>query len=219
MLTNRYLRAFAGEAATYNLFLEIITVVLILYAVRDLGMRPSAIGLVFSIGSVGALIGALLTGRAARRLGVGATIVGAAILADIAPLLLLFAAGPMSGPASGPTLTTLAILGASFFLQGVGLTGCNIHVVSVRQVIIPTSMLGRVNASYRLIVSGIAPLGSLLGGLLGEQIGIRPTIIIGVVGLLTTWLWLWFSPVPQLRQIADAEALQHGDPIPARESP
>src|ERR1051326_7208390 len=57
---NRYLLAFAGEAATYNLFWQMILAVFVLYAVRNLHLSPGILGLLFAVGSIGALLGAVL---------------------------------------------------------------------------------------------------------------------------------------------------------------
>ncbi|MDQ6661423.1 MAG: MFS transporter, partial [Chloroflexota bacterium] len=123
--SNRYLRAFAGEAATYNLFWQVILTVFVLYAVRELGFSAGVLGLIFAVGSVGALLGALLIGYTARRIGVGRTIVGAAALSDATLLVLPFITKSTGG-------AILILLGA-FFLQGIGITGCNVHVDSIRQ--------------------------------------------------------------------------------------
>ena len=55
--------------------------------------------------------------------------------------------------------------------------------VSLRQRIVPDHLLGRVNAGYRLLAWGTMPLGALLGGVLGELIGLR-----GVFVGSTPWL-------------------------------
>ncbi len=190
---NRYLRAFAGEATSYNLFWQVILTVFVLYAVRDLHYSSGMLGLLFAVGSAGALCGALLTGSIARRIGVGLTIVGAAAISDIPLLVLPFVTGPTTG--------TLTMLLCAFFLQGIGITGCNVHVDSIRQALIPDRLRGRANASYRLLVSGALPVGALLGGFLGSWIGLQLTLLVGAVGLLSTWLWVVFSPVPRLREL------------------
>jgi MFS family permease len=184
------LRAFAGEAATYNLFWTMMQTVFVLYVVRELRLPQEIYGMILIAGSSGALVGALVTNQIAQRLGIGATIVATAILADVAPLLI-----PLAG---GPNVIRIGILMLSFFFQGIGMTGCNVHIVSLRQVITPDQLRGRMNASYRLLVSGMLPIGALLGGFLGEAIGIRATLFVGALGLLSTWLWIWFSPVPKL---------------------
>lgn len=190
--SNRYLRAFAGEAATYNLFWQVILTVFVLYAVRELHYSSGILGLLFAIGSAGALCGALLTGYTARRIGVGFTFVGAAALSDVPLLALPFIARSTPG--------ALVLLLCAFFLQGIGITGCNVHVDSIRQTLIPDRLQGRANASYRLLVSGALPVGALLGGFLGAWIGLQLTLLVGAAGLLSTWLWIVFSPVPRLRR-------------------
>jgi MFS family permease len=188
---NPCLRAFAGESATYNLFWTMIQTVFVLYIVRELGLPQEVYGLILITGSSGALLGALFTNRLAYRFGIGGTIVATAILGDVAPLLIPFAAGPM--------VVMIGLLMIGFFFQGFGTTACNVHIISIRQVITPDQLRGRMNASYRLIVSGMLPIGALLGGFLGEWIGLRSTLFVGAIGLLSTWLWIWFSPIPHLR--------------------
>jgi hypothetical protein len=70
-----------------------------------------------------------------------------------------------------------------------------IHEVSLRQAITPDHLLGRMNASVEFLVNGIGPLGLLVGGLLGESIGMRTTLVIAALGNLAGCLWLVASPV------------------------
>lgn len=198
---NPYLRAFAGEAATYNLFWQVVDTVLALYAVRVLGLSPLALGLVFATGSAGALLGATLTGRVARRHGLGPTIVGAATLSAVAPVLI-----PLAGDR---TVTSVAILAGALFVRGIGVSGCNVHAVSIRQAITPDHLLGRMNGSYRLVTWGAIPLGALLGGTLGQDIGPRATLLVGALGLATAALWLALSPVRRLRHIPASLSPDH----------
>lgn len=57
----------------------------------------------------------------------------------------------------------------------------------------------------RLLASGTLSLGALAGGWLGERIGLQQTLLVGAVGLLSTWLWLVFSPVRKLRAFPPQE--------------
>lgn len=57
------------------------------------------------------------------------------------------------------------------------------------------------NASVRWIVWGTMPLGALFGGALGTWIGVRETIAIGAVGGMLSGLWVFFSPLRQLRDV------------------
>jgi hypothetical protein len=75
-----------------------------------------------------------------------------------------------------------------------------INEVSLRQAITPDRLLGRTNASMQLLVTGIGPLGAIVGGALGGAIGLRPTLVITALGGLFGALWLLFSPVRGLRK-------------------
>lgn len=153
---NPYLRAIASEATTYNLFGTWVETLYVLYAVRELGLGPAALGTTLALGSVGSLLGSLFAGRWAERLGVGRAIVGAMVLACLSPLLLL-AAGTWRSVA-------VPMLVLSFFLGGIGLAVSNVTVVSLRQAIIPKHFLGRINASYRFFIYAGIPIGGLRRG-------------------------------------------------------
>jgi MFS family permease len=190
---NRYLLAFAGEAATYNAAWSAINALLVLWAVRELGLSPATLGLLLSVGSVGALIGALLTDRVARRIGVGRAMWTSAVVSNLGVLLIPAAAGR-------PTVV-LVVLGTAFFLQGLGMTGTNVHTYAIRQAVTPAAMLGRSSAAYRVLTYGFIPLGALLGGVLGEAIGLRPALLVGALLLFPSWCWLFFSPARSLRTL------------------
>src|SRR5918997_72635 len=196
---NRYLLAFAGEAATYNMAWTGIHTLLVLWAVRELGLSATTLGLLLSVGSVGALFGALLTDRLARTVGVGRAMWTSAVVSNLGVLLIPAAAGDRTA--------VLLVLGTAFFLQGLGMTGTNVHTYAIRQAVTPTAMLGRVNAAYRVLTYGFVPLGALLGGLLGEAIGLRSALLVGALVLFPSWCWLFFSPARSLRTLAAAGAV------------
>lgn len=190
---NPYLLAVGGEAATYNLFGTALSTVYVLYATRDLAIQPGMYGLIFSIGAVGALLGAMSAGWLAKRFGFGMAILGSMCVACTSFLLV-----PL---ASGHSSMNIVILGASFFFGGMGCAVSNVHVVTLRQAITPDRLLGRMNASYRFVTYGAIPIGAMLGGALGEIIGLRATILASGIGILLSLLWVIFSPVPRLAQV------------------
>ena len=92
---HRYLRWIAASTATFNFFGNVMGAIFLVYAVRQLDLCAGAIGLVFAIGNVGYLVGAITSNRIAQRIGVGpAIVVGAAC--GIAALLIPLA--PESSP-------------------------------------------------------------------------------------------------------------------------
>ena len=188
--SNPYLRAIAGEAATFNLFEQTILTVFVVYAIRRLHFSPGLLGLVLSLGGGGALLGALIAGRIDRRFGLGRTIVGSMVIACLTPLLI---AAP-----TGRGAATLIALGAIFFVWGCAVAVSNVLVVTLRQTVTPSSMLGRMNASYRFFTYGAIPLGALLGGGLASVIGLRATLFAGACGLVLALFWILLSPVARL---------------------
>ena len=72
--------------------------------------------------------------------------------------------------------------------------------LSLRQAIVPERLQGRMNATMRFIVWGTMPLGALLGGALGEVLGLRTTLIGAALGCLVAPLWVLLSPVRAVRE-------------------
>jgi MFS family permease len=189
VLGNPVLCANAGCTGTWNLFSSVIQAVFILYATHDLGLAPATLGVVLAASGPGALLGALVASWSARRLGVGPTIIFGAIVGGLGTLLVAFA---------GQLPATVALVIAGWFVGGVGGTVYNITTVSLRQAITPDHLQGRMNATMRFLIWGTIPLGSLLGGALGETIGLGPTLVIGALGVQTSFLWPLFSPLRRL---------------------
>jgi len=185
------LRAFACGAAMYNALFQAMEAVLLLYVTRTLGMGAATIGLLFAIGAIGSLIGALIAGRLADRFGLGGTIVGATLLGCWVPILI-----PLAG---GSVEFVFLTIGVALFLGNLGVTIQNIHVVSLRQTITPDRLLGRMNASYRTLVWGAIPLGAIIGGILGEVIGLRATLAVAAILLTVVPMWVIRSPIPTMR--------------------
>ena len=74
---------------------------------------------------------------------------------------------------------------------------------SVRQAVTPDRLRGRVGAATMCLGFGVALLGTILGGVLGERAGVAVTVAIGALGGFTSFVWLLRSPVAALRTIDD----------------
>ena len=185
------LRSMALSLCVFNLFYSMIGAIYVLFVVRELHLSPATLGLIYAAGSLGFPLGAAFAGRAARRFGVGPTIVWAVGLSDAAFLLIPLAGGSPIGAA--------ALLIAAQALATLAGPITAINQLSLRQAITPAHMLGRVNATMRVIALGTAPLGALLAGGLGELLGLRPTLAIGALGLQLGFLVLLVSPLRRMR--------------------
>jgi MFS family permease len=190
VFANPYLRAVAGSSATFSFFGGFIGALYALFVVRELGLSPATLGLLVGAGGISSLIGAALTGWISRRFRLGTVLIASRFLSSLVGLSIPLAYG------SPPTLIAILLVGQ---LLGDGLlTIYFINTVSLRQSVTPDPLLGRMNASMDFLITGVGPLGLLLGGLLGEVLGVRATVAIGVLGGLSGCLWLFFSPIREL---------------------
>jgi MFS family permease len=185
------IRAVAFCTATSNLFSGMATAVVLLLMSRVLGFSGGRIGLVFAIGGLGAVAGAIIAPRLTEWLGVGRAIVLSVAVGGVGPALVAMATG---SPA-------FALLAAGLAIEAGTSVAYNINQVSVRQAICPPRLQGRMNASVRFLVWGTLPVGGFLGGLFGSQFGIRSTLWIAAAGQASAFLWLLPSPVPRMREI------------------
>jgi MFS family permease len=206
VLANPLLRALAGCSATTSLFGWAFLAVYVLYMTDDLGLGAGAVGTVFALGGVGALIGAVLAEPLSRRFGVGPTIVWARLAVGVGGMVI-------PGAVAVPALALPLVLFAEWF-QWLALVVADVNTISLRQAITPDRFQGRVNATWRFLVAGMVPIGALLGGVLGEEFGVRIVLVIGVLGMLAAWGFVAISPVRALRTPpAPDEALAGSSPV------
>jgi len=192
------LRTIGAATATSNLFSSIGGAAFMLFAINELQMSPALIGLAFSLGSVGGLVASLVAGPLSRRFGVGRVIVVTVALGGP----FEFAVGLGS---AGADALNLALIAAAGFAMGGSGTIYNINQVSLRQAITPEAMSGRMNATMRWFVWGTMPIGSLIGGVIGETLGVRAAILIGGAGATLAFIPLLFGPVWRIKEMPTAE--------------
>jgi MFS family permease len=186
------LRAGVACTSTLNFFTMIWFAIFVLYASRGLGLSAGAIGLILGVGAGGALVGALVAARIGRRIGMGPAVVLGAVLFP-APTVLI----PL---ASGPAWTKAALLLTAEFFSSVGVMVFDVNQNSLNVLITPHRLRARIAGAARFFNYGGRPLGALAGGLLGEAIGLRPAIWVGVAGSLLAVLWLVRSPMPAIKE-------------------
>ncbi len=195
VLGHPVLRMIAGSTATSNFFSNMTMAVYLLYAIRERHYSAGLVGLVYTIGNIGTLAGAVFATRVTRVFRLGPTIMLGMLVSCLALLLLGLA----------PTQHALVYFVAAWLLFGLGGTIYNIDQVSLRQAITPPRMLGRMNASMRFMVWGTMPFGSLAGGILGTTIGLRPTMLVGGIGGMLAVVWVLTQPVLALKEIPRPE--------------
>lgn len=172
------LRLLALEAAWFNLFEQAVVTVYLVYAVRGLHLSPVALGMSMGVGAIGAVFGSTFARRLGRAVGMRWVLIAGMGVASAAPALI-----PLAPRGS----VAVVVAGLSFVLYGFGLSMFNVFSVSMRQLITPAMLLGRVTATFRFVAFGTIWIGALVGGGLGEWLGLEPTLWIAVAALLTGW--------------------------------
>ena len=200
---HRLLRAITLTGAISNLCGTIGSSMLLMLLAGQLRLPPLLCGIVFSAEAVGGLIGALLATRIVAKLGQGPAICASVTLSGVLWLLAL------------PLFQTDWRLATAVVLHGLGwvvFMTFKISAVSLRQGLCPKPLLGRMTATVRFVIWGAMPIGALLGGFLGQTIGVRQAMWVGVVGELCAVLPILFSP---LRAMREAPAVPAEEPIGA----
>ena len=121
--------------------------------------------------------------------------VGARLLSPVTGLLLVFASGPLS------VVVAMLALAQSTDAKWAIYGACE---QSLRQAVTPNAFLGRVSATGRLLNGVLLPIGALLGGALGEWLGLRPAIGIGFLILAASMIFIVLSPIRTLRALPTA---------------
>jgi MFS family permease len=189
------LRNLLFQSSTFNLVQNALIVVFLVYAVRTLGLSPQQLGFVLGSAAAAALVSALLAKRITVAVGLGRVLRLATYGACLSPLLLLI---PRDA-----SVTSIAILIAAHAVTVFSLVIWNINTLTVRQIVTPNRLLARMNASYRMLLFGTIPVGALIGGLLGDTLGLRQAMVVVVLMLLTPTVWTFFSPVFRLAKMPD----------------
>ena len=167
----------------------------IAYVLRDLGLSPALLGLGIAAGGVGALAGSTLAQSMARWLGVGPAICASAALSALGTMIVLVA--PTNTVGAMACLVVSQILGDAFGVVPLILAS------SLRQTILPLSLLGRVGATFRAVGGGAAVAGALAGGALGQMLGLRETLLLAIAGLMIGPLLGFLSPLRRVREMPE----------------
>jgi MFS family permease len=192
---NGLLRGMAAAGMAQNLAFGLVGTVFLLYVNQELGFAPGILGMVFAVGGISSLLGALVAGRLPRY-GIGVVMIVSLALATIGEALV-----PLAIAAN--TAGLLLLIGQQLLADS-ALTVYDINQVSLRQAIAPAHVLGRINASMRVAEVGALLLGTILAGYLGETVGLRGTLWLGVACTAISAGALVLSPVRNVRRLPSA---------------
>ena len=169
LVRHRLLRVVAVLLGVVNFANQMGQAILVLLATETLHVSVRGYGLLLAASAVGSVVGGLVNPVLTRRLGMLASlIIGGAVIAAVFVGI---------GLAPDPAVAAVMLAG-----QGFAVTMWNIVTVSLRQQIVPSALLGRVNSVYRMLGWGLMPLGALAGGFVAHTEGLRaPYIVAGVI--------------------------------------
>ncbi|MER5402727.1 MFS transporter [Streptomyces sp. NPDC002599] len=194
------LRTACLASAAFQFFFAAMMTVYLLFLPRELHLSGAAVGLALAATGPGSLLGSVLAARLPSRFGYGAVLVCAAALGDGVFLYV-----PML---RGSSAVTVPALLAVSFLFGTGGQLVNVTVMAVRQAVTPDAMQGRAAATITFVGMGLTPLGSLLGGFLAEEWGLRTSLLVMAAGMMLSPVVMAFSPLSRLGRELPASPLR-----------
>lgn len=191
---NRMLTTLLFLSTFIGLMFSAATATFVLFLVDDLGLPEELFGVFMLTGAVGGIAGSFLAPWLTSRFRAGPTMAVANLVAS-APIVLLF------------FVPNVWVAGAVWFLDALGVLVWNVLVMSLRQSIIPGRLLGRVHGSWRTILWGSMPVGSILGGLLARVDITLPFLVGGGLATLAGVVFFRF-----LTRLPNPEEVDNGDP-------
>jgi MFS family permease len=186
---HRLLRVLAVAIALMNLTLSATVSISVLYAQERLGLGPVGFGTLISALAVGGISASLVAERVIGWLGPATTMRLGVVVESSTHLVLALARSPL-------------LVAAVFALFGFHATTWSVVSLSLRQELIPTQLLGRVNSAYTLFGFGSLSLGAAAGGLLARRYGITAPFwcSFAAMSVLTVACW----PILSTRRVAEA---------------
>ncbi len=176
----RLIRTMAVLTGSMN-FVYAATPLILIVLAKQMGASDIEIGLVFSIGGVSGIAGAMIGGHIQRRFSFGQVITSVVwAQALLFPLYLV--------------VPKFYLLGVIFALIYTLSPVYNVVQFSYRLALIPQALQGRVNSSFRLLAFGFNPLGALLCGLLLEHTGSTTTVMFFAAWYFTMALVTQLNP-------------------------
>jgi len=163
------------------------------YAIHDLGLDASGVGVTLALYGVGMIVGALLAPRVVRALPFGQAIL-------LGPYFSVLAAVTMALTLFWPHGWLAAL---SYFLFGAGPIIWTITSTTLRQTVTPRAMIGRVTSINIVASTGARPLGAALGGVVGVSFPVSVSLWCVVLGFGLQAIIISASKVRTLKCLPD----------------
>ncbi|MFJ4240440.1 MFS transporter [Streptomyces iakyrus] len=184
------LRAVCLASAAFQFAFAATMTVYLLFLSRELHLSGTVVGLALAAAGPGALLGSVLAARLPGRFGHGPVLVCAAALGDGVFLWVPALHGSFA-------VALPALLGVGFVF-GFGGQLVNVTMMAVRQAVTPAGMQGRAAATITFAGMGLTPLGSLFGGCLAGEWGLRTGLLVAAAGMMLSPVVMALSPLARL---------------------
>ena len=182
----KLLVSLATATGGWQLFHNAALVVQILYATRELRLSPQTVGLSYVALGAGTVLASIFGHRISRRIGPGPCLVLGYGACGVGWLQLALTPTGAAGVVS---------FGLMLFAFGVGAVLIFINFLSLRQAVTPAPMLGRMTSTMRWLILLPAGPGALVGGWLGEHLGLRSALAFSGLGACLLAALAWRHPV------------------------
>lgn len=193
IMANRMFRTLWFFTTFIGLCFSAATAGIVLFVIKHEGLPPSLYGTFLLSGAVGGILGSIAAAPLKRRLGGGLTMT----LANVSACAALVVIGAI------PSIWAAA---TGFLISSFSVLVWNILIMSLRQSIVPGRMLGRVHGTWRTLLWGTMPIGSVIGGLLGRVDLTFPFLFAGGAGVLASLIFFRF-----LKSLPNPEDVDNGD--------
>ena len=168
-----------------------VQAVLVVYATRELHLSPATLGLALAAAGPFSIFGAAIAAPLIRRIGIGPVMIVGIVFEAASRLILPFAAGS--------ELTAAAVLALTQALVGITVPLWSVSARTLQQAVTPDRLLGRVNSATSFLQFIVAPPAAFVAGVLGDTVGLRPTLFAAGAIAVVAVIYLW--PVRSLREV------------------
>jgi MFS family permease len=182
-----------AHLAIKNVCLQAFQTAILVFMTQQLDLSAAWVGAVLAAQGVGFLVGAAVSPRAGRRIGIGTVLIASSVTGGFGMVVV---AGAIVLPGSGAFLPAVGA-----FCVGSGMGLFNLQSIAVRQAVTPAGLLGRVNAAVKLASYTAMAIGAFLGGYFSTLTTPTLVIVISGAGSLLATLVLLSQPSREMRDL------------------
>lgn len=165
----------------------------VLLVIKFEGLPASFYGFFLVAGAIGGIVGSVVAAPLKRAWGAGMAMAVSMVVSCAALVFIGLV----------PVIWAAAL---GFFLSTLSIIVWNVLVMSLRQSFTPGRLLGRVHGTYRTLLWGATPVGSVVGGLIGRINLTYPFIFAGGIGVIATIVFFRF-----IARLPNPEDVDNGD--------